>query len=112
MIPDWLNESYLPQFPEELQAVAQKIGFNNLLKLMDDYRSTDIYFPRLDFLTNKVRNNSICKEFNGSNQKELARKYNLSPRYIYDIIAKAREKSDTKNIEHHEEEEKKGCAEA
>lgn len=90
MIPDRLNESHLSSFPEDLQAVAQKIGFDNLIKLMDDFQSTDIYFPRLERITATIRNNIIYDEFNGSNYKELAQKHKLSSRYIYDIIATAK----------------------
>lgn len=96
MIPDWLNESHLCLFPEELQDVAQKIGFENLLKLMDDYRSTSLYFPRLETITAEVRNNKICQEFDGRNQKALAKKYHLSTRYIYDILADTRKKENEK----------------
>lgn len=86
-VPNWINESHLNLMPEEYQMMASEIGFENMLKVVQMYQGMAQYFPALKTATAEIRKQSIIKEFNGHNQKELARKYDLTERWIYKIIA-------------------------
>lgn len=59
-----------------------------------------VYFPLTAKLFNKARNRKIQKEFNGYNEKKLAKKYKMSVMGIRQIIGggqKIREKRDEPN---------------
>ena len=82
------------ELPEPYNALAVEIGIENVYKIAKMYGGGYTYFPKLDTLMIPKRNSSIRKEFNGYNAKELARKYNLSVRWVEkiceDIINKKR----------------------
>ena len=85
-IPNWINDITLEQLPQPYETIAREIGVANTLKLASMYQGTGFYFPRLDGVLSEMRNKRIREEFNGSNHKELARKYELTERWIYEIV--------------------------
>ncbi|WP_195282239.1 Mor transcription activator family protein [Harryflintia acetispora] len=85
-VSDWIKELPIDQLPEPYQTIAYSIGVENTLKVADLLQGTGAYFPKLDSLLADIRNEKIRKEYNGFNTKELARKYDLSERWIYEII--------------------------
>lgn len=82
----WMNELPVEQFPEPYQTMAREIGVRNTIKLARHFAGMGMYFPKLDDALAVVRNKRIKEEFNGSNYKDLARKYNLTERWIYEIL--------------------------
>ena len=56
--------------------VADLIGFENYLKLIDVYAAETIYIPKRDSFERIARNQRIVEEYNGDNLKALAKKYN------------------------------------
>ena len=58
--------------------------------LVNDWRGQIIYFPKFAQLKNTPRDIAIYQQFNGSNQSDLAKKYNLSVPRIYRIIEQVR----------------------
>lgn len=58
--------------------VADLIGFENYLKLIDVYAAETIYIPKRDSFERIARNRRIVEEYNGDNLKALAKKYNLT----------------------------------
>ncbi|EPT7428694.1 Mor transcription activator family protein [Vibrio cholerae] len=49
-----------------------------------------VYLPRGDRLRQQIRDMKIYKEFNGNNIRQLAHRYHLTDKAIYEIIAKLR----------------------
>lgn len=82
-----LEELTLDDLDEEQRELAECIGFEAYKRLVNTYAGSFLYISKPDTLTVKIRNRKIIEEFNGSNYYFLARKYNLTERYIRKIIA-------------------------
>ena len=68
--------------------LAELIGIENYIKMVQRYSGTSIYIAKIDKLLNSKRDAEIIKSFNGRNYKYLAYKYCLSERTVRDIISK------------------------
>ena len=75
--------------PGEIREMAKIIGLKSALKLVAEYGGESVYFHKYDAITRAVRDRAIRAEFNGTNQKELARKFNLTSHTIRQIIKNA-----------------------
>lgn len=95
MLSEWLRELSLEQLPEPYQSIARDIGIEHTLKLADLYQGTGLYFPKLDGLLRDIRDQRIREDFDGGNYKELARKYDLTERWVYEIVSQI---SDTNQL--------------
>jgi Mor family transcriptional regulator len=90
MTEDWLTEIAVDippeSLPEAYQEVALVIGMERTLKLAHYLGGMSFYFPKLDAVIQRKRDERIRLEFTGSNHRELARKYGLSDRWIREIV--------------------------
>jgi Mor family transcriptional regulator len=73
----------LPAIYQELVAV---VGLEAALRLAKYLGGSHQYFPKCDRIDLALRNRRIRAEFNGCNQRELARSYGLSTRQVRDIL--------------------------
>ncbi|PKL15499.1 MAG: DNA-binding protein [Spirochaetae bacterium HGW-Spirochaetae-5] len=89
---DWITETAeempIEHLPEALQTLAQSIGMETTLRVIEHLGGMSMYFPKLEHLVRPIRDNNIRKEFTGSNYRALARKYNLTETRMRDIIHK------------------------
>jgi Mor family transcriptional regulator len=73
-------------FPEgTYKNIAQAIGPENFVKLAEVVGGATIYIPKPESLTRPVRDARIKAEFNGYNHLELARKYDVTERWVRQI---------------------------
>lgn len=75
---------------EDLQAqhreIAEVIGIKGMLQLIGAFGGNAIYFPqKRELLRNKVYA-SIYREYDGSNIRELATRYGVSERTVYNLV--------------------------
>lgn len=71
--------------------IAEVVGLGAFCRLVDHYGGTSkLYIPKADMLVIPKRNELICREFDGANYIELAKKWNLTERYIQDIVKEKR----------------------
>ena len=83
----WLNEIQShEELPNLYQIITDLIGIENTLKLAELLGGETIYFPSPTALSRLVRNKRIQEEFNGYNERSLARKYNLSTKRISQLV--------------------------
>jgi Mor family transcriptional regulator len=68
----------------EMKEIFDLIGPDAMVKLATSWSGVSIYFPR-DVLIGWKRRH-IVKEFTGANSRELARRYNVSVRWVYTVI--------------------------
>lgn len=85
-ISPWMKDLTAEQLPEPYQTLAAQFSLDFALKFASMYQGTGAYFPKLDTLLVQERNKRIRAEFNGYNYKELAIRYGVTERWIYDII--------------------------
>ena len=65
--------------------VAELIGFENARLIFNEYLGQQITFP-VEFYSKEYIYSQICKEYDGTNAKKLAFKYNYSERTIRRIV--------------------------
>jgi Mor family transcriptional regulator len=66
--------------------LAQNLGMEKFIELVSAAGGLTIYIPKADMLSQNARDRRIIKEFNGSNYKDLALKYNLSESWVRQVI--------------------------
>lgn len=72
----------------EQRELADLLGMDMFLKLVQQCGGTNLYIPKADTIGRTARNAMIQAEFTGYNIKALACKYKLSEVQIRSIIAK------------------------
>lgn len=99
MIPDPknvnLNDLQIQpdDLPAELRQIADLIGLESVLALVRARGGEAIYIPKQDSVAAAARNRAIRAQFNGHNHAELARRYNLTVRWVNEIISEGRRRS-------------------
>ncbi|GAB6158295.1 hypothetical protein JCM39194_14950 [Desulfotomaculum varum] len=77
------KELTLEQIPEGLyREIAEAIGVGNFVKLTQLVGGTTIYLPKTESIVRPVRDAKIREEFNGYNHMELAKKYDVTERWV------------------------------
>ena len=72
LLNELVSETRMEDISERYREIAKLIGIDN--------------FVKLESVVSPARNRRIKKEFNGSNDKELAKKYNLTLKQIWNIL--------------------------
>lgn len=73
--------------PDSLKDIADEIGIDNFIKLCRLCGGVCIYIPTENSLIKPIRNRVIRESFDGSNYKDLARKFNISEVQVRKIVA-------------------------
>lgn len=80
---DFSKDLTLEMIPEGLYLkIAKAIGVDNFYKLTEAIGGATVYIPKPEALTRPVRDARIKAEFNGWNHVELARKYDVTDRWV------------------------------
>lgn len=86
LLNELVSEARMEDIAERYQEIVKIVGIANFVKLSNYARGDEIYFPKVESVVSPARNRRIKKEFNGSNDKELAEKYNLTLKQIWNIL--------------------------
>lgn len=76
------------QVPEDLYWLYELVGLERFLKIIDTAGGEFLYFPKRSTLERDLRRQAILGEFDGTNLRQLARKYGLSERHVRSILQK------------------------
>ena len=79
------NELNPEDFEEPYKTKTEIIGTENLIALCKQFGGMSVYITKPDTLLRGAKHAQIRKEFNGYNHAYLARKYNLSDKWIRKI---------------------------
>lgn len=71
---------------------AEQTAYHALRLVLEECGGEYFYVPKDIRLAAHRRDLEVWADFNGSNQRELARKYGVTLQYIYRIVARARER--------------------
>nr|DAP14017.1 MAG TPA: Mor transcription activator family [Caudoviricetes sp.] len=82
---EFVDDLTLEMIPDAYRAIAEAIGIENLLKLAQCVGGTTFYMPKAESLVRPVRDERIKAEFNGWNHAALARKYDVTERWVRQI---------------------------
>lgn len=77
----------LDQLSGDQRELAEAVGLEAYRKLVENFGGCQIYIPKLEMTLKKIRNIEIRNSFNGSNYRELSKKYNLSEIMIRRIVS-------------------------
>jgi len=82
---EWTKEiDYTKHLTGDQRDIAELIGIQNLLKLIDRFNKTPVYFSDKCLLS--MKREYILENVGGASPKQLARMLDLSERYVYEII--------------------------
>lgn len=71
---------------EQHRGIAEAVGVEGLISLTDVYGGSSIYIPqKKELVKNRVYRN-ILHEYDGTNIKELAVRYNVCESTVYNIV--------------------------
>ncbi|AEC17624.1 Mor transcription activator family [Gallibacterium anatis UMN179] len=65
---------------------AKQIGIELAQSIAENWGGEVIYIPKALLITLCERDLAIWNEFNGSNHRELSRKYGVSMQWVYQIV--------------------------
>ena len=86
LLKELIDETRMQDIAERYQEIAKIVGVQKFVELSNYARGDEIYFPKVENVVSPARNRRIKKEFNGSNDKELADKDNLTVKQIWNIL--------------------------
>lgn len=81
-----LQHMQISDLNENHQRMAEIIGLDNYLKLVEEYGDTIINIPSMSFVARGFKYACILREFDGTNLSLLATKYNVSERTVYRLL--------------------------
>ncbi len=81
-----LNEITIEDLPEEFKDIAETIGMEALIDLLKLRGGESVYFCKIETVGRNARNRRIHEEFNGTNYRQLAKKYKLTVSMIRQIL--------------------------
>ena len=79
----------IDDLPPDFRDIAETIGMEPALKLVQARGGEGIYIPKADKVCRAARDRAIRSEFNGANHRELARKYGLTVVWIRSIVGES-----------------------
>lgn len=77
--------------PEDIAWLCDIVGMERFLKIIDTAGGEFLYLPKRQTLEQPLRRAAICREFNGGNFKQLARKYGITERRVRTIVKECTE---------------------
>jgi len=90
MMNEWIEaiigEITIEDLPDSYREVARAIGIENAVKLSSVVGGLAYYFPQIEGILRKKRDECIRREFTGNNHRDLARKYGLTERWVREIV--------------------------
>jgi Mor family transcriptional regulator len=77
---------------DDVHLLVATIGPDAAVRLLRAFGGSQFYVPTLDRALRALRNKRILKDYTGTNEADLARKYNVAQQTVYKIVrdAKAR----------------------
>ncbi|MGN0153490.1 MAG: Mor transcription activator family protein [Lachnospiraceae bacterium] len=86
LLNELIEETQMTDISEKYLDIVEIIGIRKFVELSNYARGDEIYFPKMENVIAPARNRRIKKEFNGSNEKELAEKYNITIKQVWNIL--------------------------
>ena len=72
--------------PENIRPLYDIAGREVFIQLVESFGGQSVYIPKMETLERRPRTEAIRAEYNGANMSQLAIKYGLTARHIYNIV--------------------------
>lgn len=89
----------LEDLPQSQREIAEIVGLKGYIALTKRYGGDSPYIQKYSELLKAPRNMEIRSKFNGYNYTELALEYDLSERYIRDLVSDIKEEMRTRPMD-------------
>lgn len=76
--------------PEDIAWLCEIVGIDRLMEIIDTAGGEFLYLPKRQTIEQPLRRDAICREYDGSNTRLLARKYGLTERRVRTILREYR----------------------
>lgn len=87
LIKELIQDTTIDDIPERYQKIVKITGIPKFVELSNYARGDELYFPKVENIISAARNRRIRKEYSqGSSDKELSDRYNLTIKQIWNII--------------------------
>ena len=87
LLNELIEDTREEDIPDRYRGIVDIIGIRKFVELSNYARGDELYFPKVENIVGPARNRRIKKEFrNGSSEKELSEKYNLTVKQIWNIL--------------------------
>ena len=95
---DLLGSLTINELQEQHQMIADAVGVDGLIRLCECFGGSSIYIPqKKELLKNKIYG-MIYREYDGSNIKQLAVKYEVSEATVYNVVRDRKKKKKGGNV--------------
>lgn len=81
-----LRDLTIEDLQEQHRDFAEALGMENLIRLSEHFGGTSIYVPQRRELVKQRVYGLIRKEYDGTNIKELASRYDVSESTVYNVV--------------------------
>ena len=84
----YLDHIQIDDFTGDMQDIAEQVGVENALKIVELFGGLEVHFPVLKSVTRKARERVVCKEYCEQHYSfnEIARRHGLSVVWVRKII--------------------------
>ncbi len=83
MMPEWMKDVKSEDLGSDaLRDMADAIGLEATLRLVATYSGMVIYVPKMETVGRVVRDREICRAYDGTNARQLARRYGVSESWV------------------------------
>ncbi|MBQ7492360.1 MAG: DNA-binding protein [Clostridia bacterium] len=74
------------QVPEDMRWLCEIVGMQHFLEIIDMAGGEFIYLPKRETLEKPLRHEAIRREYDGTNARQLSRKYGITERHVRTIV--------------------------
>lgn len=96
---EWMKKLRMEDLQDPYHTIAERFGMEIALEMASLFQGSQVYFPRLEYVTTERRKALILEEFDGYNYKELAKKYACTERWVRKICEEKAEQHRNKPLE-------------
>lgn len=83
---DIISGITIEDLQEQHRPIAESIGMESFIKLVREFGGSAIYIPQMREVTKMRVYRMIRDEFDGTNIKKLASKYDVSESTVYNVV--------------------------
>lgn len=86
MIPAWARDMRMEDIRNETMAdLAELIGIEAMMKIVETFSGSMLYIPKVESVLAPIRDRHIREEFDGTNSRRLALRYNVSESWVFRV---------------------------
>lgn len=87
MIPKWAQDMRMEDIKNPAMAdLAELVGIEAMIKIVEMFSGSMLYIPKMESVLAPIRDRHIREEFDGTNSRKLAIRYNVSESWVFRVV--------------------------